>query len=156
MPETETLEATETAGEESQEGDQWGQGVLNLSTLTRPGASLPQLTKAEMGLLHKLLLGGSQKPGETLGLDFLRTGYFEDEEAAFNFAAAFIEAREIGIPTDYHLAAFNSMCSVNRRGLWANLMGLLTDTLQHAKFAGAGNQQMMRRGYGNSNTSPLR
>lgn len=127
---------------------------MKLGDLTRPGASLPQLSKQEMGLLHKMMMGGSQNPGQSLGLDFLRTGFFETDEEALDFAAAFIEAKDIGFSTELHQAVFNAKCSVNRRGMWANLMGLLTDTLQHAKFAG-GQQQPNGRHYG-SNSSPLK
>jgi hypothetical protein len=132
-PETETETDGDGAGtnEESQE-------VLNavgkkLSTLTRGDGSLVTFGKQELSLLQKMLSTGTEEFREQ---QMWRMNSFLDQEEALDHIAAYYEAKELGMDTGFNVAYAFALCSANRKGNFNNnLLAVLTDTLQHGKWA---------------------
>lgn len=122
-----------------------------LSDLKRGDGSLVTLGKQELSLLQKMLSTGTEEYREQ---QMWRMGSFMDEDEALDHVAAFYEAKDLGMDTSFNVAYMFALCSVNRKGNFANnLLAILTDTLQHGKWA---NAPEGKKQHGNSNPrSPL-
>jgi hypothetical protein len=152
MPELD--EELETSG--NGHGGDESQELLNslgikLSELTRKDGSLVSFSKPELSLLQKILSTGTEEFKEQA---FWRMCSFLDQEEALDHIAAFQEAKDLGMDTNFNVAYAFALCSANRKGNFANnLLAMLSETLQHGKWA---NTPMRKGSDGNrSPRSPL-
>ena len=121
-----------------------------LSEFTRPDNALITFGKTEMSLMQKILSTASEAYREE---QFWRMCDFIDEDEALDHVAAFYEAKELGMDTSFNVAFVFALASTNRKGNKTNLIAMLTDTLQHGKWAGTQTQKKVKSG---TNTrSPL-
>lgn len=135
--------------EESQEQLDRIAATLSLEELA--SGSIVTITKQELSLLQKMLSTATEEYKEQT---MWRMASFMDEDEAHDHVAAYFEAKELGMDTNYNVALMFSLCSVNRsRSFTTNLIAQLTGTLTNAKF----HQPMKGRSdYGSSNPrSPL-
>ena len=135
--------------EESQ--DQLNTAAKNLQSLVRGDGSVTSMGKVELSLLQKMLTPLSDELKDVL---FFRMCDFIDDEEAVDHVNAYYEAKDTGMDTSFNVALMFALCSANRRGgFQSNLIGVLTDTLQHAKWA---NTQKRTKEYDNyKSRSPI-
>lgn len=153
MPETGTLSQSNTIAEDGE----IPQDVLNeigqkieLSSVNKPGAIVSQ-GKLDLSLL-KMLSVGSEKYNES---QIWRVMSFLDGEEALDHVAAFHEAQDLGMDTSFNINFAYSLCSANRKGNFVNnLVAILTDTMQNAKWAN--NQRVKTNDSSTNPRSPLR
>lgn len=121
-----------------------------LSELTRKDNTLVTFGKQEMSLMQKILSTGSESYREE---QMWRMCDFIDEDEALDHVAAYYEAKELGMDTSFNVAYAFALVSANRKGNKTNLISMLTDTLQHGKWA---NTQTQKKGSKDANTrSPI-
>ena len=120
----------EEATEDSQE--QLSSVMLQLDKLARPDGSVVTMGKQELSLLKSMLLTASEDYREQT---IWRMCDFLDEDEAHNHVSAYYAAKDLGMDTGFNVAYMFALCSTNRRGNKTNLLALLTDTLQHGKWA---------------------
>lgn len=143
--------ATAELEQTTEESPEQIQGLYaKLSQLSRGDGSLVQLTKQDMSLMQKILTTGSEEFKEQ---QFWRMCSFLDEDEAKDHVDAFYEAKDLGMDTGFNVAYAFALVSTNRKTAQTNLIALLTDTLQHGKWAGA-SQQQGNKNNGNSR-SPI-
>lgn len=146
MPEVETEEAPE---QESQE--ELNAIGRRLEGLTRGDGSVVTMTKQELSLLQKMLSTGTEEFKEQ---QMWRMCSFLDQEEALDHIAAYYEAKDLGMDTGFNVAYAFALCSANRKGNFANnLLSMLTETLQHGKWATA--QKVKTNDSGRNPRSPL-
>lgn len=139
-------------GHEEEESQEQLQAVhKRLTELKGPDGQLVTLGKQELSLLKQILAANSDKYNEQM---MWRLCSFMDDNEAFDHVAAFYEAKETGLDTGFNVAFAFALCSVNRKGNFANnLIGAMTDTLQMGKHAWTPNK---KGNNGNSNPrSPI-
>lgn len=133
--------------EESQE--QLDTAYKKLQDLTKPDGSLVTMSKQDLSLLKQILSASSEKYREQI---MWRMCDFLDEEEALDHVAAYYEAKDLGMDTDFNVAFMFALVSANRKTTHTNLMAQLIDAVQHGKWA-----QNFQKGKGNghSRNSPL-
>jgi len=109
-----------------------------LEEFTRPDNSLVTFGKTEMSLMQKILSTGSESYREE---QMWRMCDFIDEDEALDHVAAYYEAKELGMDTSFNVAFAFALVSANRKGTKTNLISMLTDTLQHGKWATSSTQK---------------
>ena len=122
-----------------------------LSELSRKDNSLVTFGKQEMSLMQKILSTGSEAYREE---QMWRMCDFIDEDEALDHVAAYYEAKELGMDTSFNIAFAFALVSANRKGTKTNLISMLTDTLQHGKWAGTQSQKKGDKGATNTR-SPI-
>lgn len=116
--------------EESQE--QLTTALKHLENLTRGDGSVVTMSKAELGLLQTILRSTTEKYKEQA---MWRMVKFADYEEALDHVAAYYEAAELGMDTDFNVSFMFSLCSISQKGEWNNLLSQVLDALQHGKWA---------------------
>ncbi len=138
----------EEAEEESQE--QLQEVARKLKGLTRADGSVVSMSKQELGLLQRMLQANTEEYKEQA---MWRMCDFIDENEALDHVAAFYEAKELGMDTDFNVAFMFALCSANRKIAKTNLIAQLMDTMQHGQWAR--NQSKGKNDNGRSPRSPL-
>ena len=134
--------------EESQE--QLQEVARKLKGLTREDGSVVSMSKQELGLLQRMLQANTEKYKEQA---MWRMCDFIDENEALDHVAAYYEAKELGMDTDFNVAFMFALCSANRKIAKTNLIAQLMDTMQHGQWAR--NQNKGKNDNGRSPRSPL-
>lgn len=134
-PEEETQEQLDTA-------------FKRLSDLTKGDASMVTMSKQDMSLMKQILTAASEEYKEQI---MWRMCDFVDEDEALDQVAAYYEAKDLGMDTDFNVAFIFALVSANRKTNKTNLMSQILDTLQHAKFA----PNMKGKSNGHNPRSPL-
>jgi hypothetical protein len=123
---------------------------IRLSTLTRKDGILT-MSRQELSLLQKILSTGTE---DFRSEQMWRMCSFLDQEEALDHIAAYEEAKELGMDTGFNVAYAFALCSANRKGNFNNnLIAVLSETLQHGKWANA--QRTKSNDSGRSSRSPL-
>jgi hypothetical protein len=130
--------------------DQIEVAYKKLSELSRPDGSLVTFGKQELSLMQKILSTGSESYREE---QMWRMCDFVDEDEALDHVAAYYEAKELGMDTSFNVAYAFALVSANRKGSKSNLISMLTDTLQHGKWASS--PQGSKNKNGSNPRSPL-
>lgn len=138
----------EDVEEETQE--QLDTAFKTLSSLRREDGSLVTLTKQDMSLLKAVLLTSTEKYREQ---QMWRMVDFLDDDEAMDHVAAYYEAKELGMGTDFNVAYMFALCSANRKTNKSNLIAQILDTVQHGKWV---DNNKGKKQYDRSNTgSPI-
>ena len=135
-------------GEESQE--QLDAAVKNLSSLTRGDGQLISISKQDLSLLKQILTASTEEYKEQV---MWRMCDFVDENEALDHVAAYYEAKDLGMDTNFNVAFMFALVSANRKTNHSNLMGQLIDAVQHGKWAQNAGKGKAPNGYRSS--SPL-
>lgn len=118
-PEAETQEQLETV-------------VKNLQDLGDGKTSMVSLSKQDMSLMKQILTAASEKYKEQI---MWRMCDFADEDEALDHVAAYYEAKDLGMDTDFNVAYMFALVSANRKSNKSNLIAQLLDTVQQGKWA---------------------
>ncbi len=96
------------------------------------GTSMVTMGKQDMALMKQILTAASEEYKEQI---MWRMCDFVDEDEALDHVAAYYEAKDLGMDTDFNVAFIFALVSANRKTSKSNLMSQILDALQHAKFA---------------------
>jgi len=121
-----------------------------LSAMKRGDNTLVTFGKQELSLMQKILSTGSESYREE---QIWRMCDFVDEDETLDHVAAYYEAKELGMDTSFNIAYAFALVSANRKGSKTNLISMLTDTLQHGKWAT--NPQGSKKSNDTNSRSPL-
>ena len=134
-------------GEESQE--QLQTAYKKLQDLAGGGASMVTFSKQDMSLMKQILTAVSEEYKEQI---MWRMCDFVDEDEALDHVAAYFEAKDLGMDTDFNVAFMFALVSANRKTNKSNLISQILDTMQHAKWV-----PNFKKGQGNGHNprSPL-
>lgn len=146
------IDITEESSEpEAETQEQLNAAYKRLSDLKR-GDGVVTMTRQELSLLQKILSTGTE---EFRKEQMWRMCSFLDQEEALDHIAAYEEAKELGMDTSFNIAYAFALCSANRKGNFDNnLISVLSETLQHGKWANA--QRIRTNDTGNNPRSPVR
>ncbi len=103
----------------------------NLKDLADGGASMVTFTKQDLGLMKQILTAVSEEYKEQV---MWRMCDFVDEDEALDHVAAYFEARDLGMETDFNVAFMFALVSSNRKTNKSNLIAQILDTMQHGKW----------------------
>lgn len=107
--------------------------VKNLSDLMgKEGTSMVTMSKENLSLMKQILTAASEEYKEQI---MWRMCDFVDEDEALDHVAAFYEAKDLGMDTDFNVAFIFALVSSNRKTNKSNLMAQILDTVQHGKWA---------------------
>jgi len=120
----------EGSGDETQE--QIDSALKNLKTLSRGDGSLVSISKQDLSLLKQILTASTEEYKEQV---MWRMCDFVDENEALDHVAAFYEAKDLGMDTNFNVAFMFALVSANRKTNHSNLIGQLIDAVQHGKWA---------------------
>ena len=128
--------SNEDEGLQTESQEELENSIKQIEALMGKGrdGSLVTLGKQELGLLQRILSTGSESYKEE---QFWRMCSFLDEDEAKDHVDAFYEARDLGMDVSFNVAYAFALVSTNRKTSMSNLIAMLTDTLQHAKWASA-------------------
>jgi len=134
-------------GEESQE--QLQTAYKKLQDLAGGGTSMVTWTKQDLSLMKQILTAASEEYKEQI---MWRMCDFVDEDEALDHVAAYFEAKDLGMDTDFNVAFMFALVSANRKTNKSNLISQILDTMQHAKWV-----PNFKKGQGNGHNprSPL-
>lgn len=121
---------------------------INLADISKPGA-LVTFGKEQLSLMQTILQAVTEDFREQI---FWRMLNLVDEDEAMDHVAAFYEAKELGMDTSFNVAYSFALCSTHRKVAGTNLISMITDTLQHGKWA---MPQKGSKNYGTNPRSPL-
>ena len=138
-------------GEPEEETQEQLQGAAKkLSDLIgNEGTSMVTMSKQDLSLMKQILTAASEEYKEQI---MWRMCDFVDEDEALDHVAAYYEAKDLGMDTDFNVAFIFALVSANRKTSKSNLMSQILDALQHAKFAPSHNKG---GGNGHNPRSPL-
>jgi hypothetical protein len=106
--------------------------IINLDDFAKGRQPLISMGKEELSLMQTMLRTVTEEYKE---LTFWRMMDFIDEDEAYDHVAAFYEAKDLGMSVDPNVAYAFALCSARRKKTGFNLIDILTDTLQHGKWA---------------------
>jgi len=150
MPEIDTETESGGAGPEAETQEELNSAYIKLSQLKRQDGIIT-MSRQELSLLQKILSTGTE---EFRAEQMWRMCSFLDQEEALDHIAAYYEAKELGMDTGFNVAYAFALCSANRKGNFNNnLIAMLSETLQHGKWANA--QRIKTNDSGRSPRSPL-
>lgn len=118
---------------------------LNLDKLKREDGVMVQMGKQELSLLQKMLTA----PESVKDMQVFLIADFMDEEEALDHVAAYFEAKELGMDTNFNIAFMFALCATNRKGGKSNRVAMLLDSLQHVKYTTNTNSGKKGDGYYN-------
>lgn len=105
---------------------------IKLSQINR-GDGIITMSKEQLSLMQAMFYASTEEYREQ---QMWRMCDFIDEEEAADHVAAYYEAKELGMDTSFNVANMFALCSANRKGGFShNLTALLSDVLQHGKWA---------------------
>jgi len=96
------------------------------------GTSMVTLSKQDLSLLKQMLSAATEEYKEQV---MWRMCDFLDENEALDHVAAYFEAKDLGMDTDFNVAFMFALVSTNRKTNKSNLMAQMLDTVQHGKWA---------------------
>ena len=137
-PEAESQEQLETAAKRLKD------------LVSGEGSSMVTMGKQDMALMKQILTAASEEYKEQI---MWRMCDFIDEDEALDHVAAYYEAKDLGMDTDFNVAYMFALVSANRKTSKTNLMSQILDALQHAKFAPSFKKNGGNNGHGTR--SPL-
>lgn len=138
----------EGSDEETQE--QLDAAAKNLKSLTRGDGSLVSISKQDLSLLKQILTASTEEYREQV---MWRMCDFIDGNEALDHVAAYYEAKDLGMDTNFNVAFMFALVSANRKTNHSNLIGQLIDAVQHGKWAQNAGKGKAPNGYRAS--SPL-
>ena len=120
-----------------------------LSELSDGSASMVTFSKQDMSLMKQILTAVSEEYKEQV---MWRMCDFVDEDEALDHVAAYFEAKDLGMDTDFNVAFMFALVSANRKTNKSNLISQILDAMQHGKWA-----PNLKKGQGNGHNprSPL-
>jgi len=114
------------------------------------GTSMVTMTKQDLSLMKQILTAASEEYKEQI---MWRMCDFIDEDEALDHVAAFYEAKDLGMDTDFNVAFIFALVATHRKTAGTNLISQILGSLQMAKWAPSSKKGSS---YGNSNPrSPL-
>ncbi len=117
---------------EGETQEQLAAAFKKLSDLTGGDASMVTMSKQDLSLMKQILTAATEEYKEQI---MWRMCDFVDEDEALDHVAAYYEAKDIGMDTDFNVAFMFALVSANRKTNKSNLMSQILDTLQHSKWA---------------------
>lgn len=138
----------EGSDEETQE--QIDGAIKKLGSLSRGDGSLVSISKQDLSLLKQILTAATE---EYKAQVMWRMCDFVDENEALDHVAAYYEAKDLGMDTNFNVAFIFALVSSNRKTNHSNLIGQLIDAVQHGKWAQNAGKGKSSNGY--SSRSPL-
>ena len=134
MPEKPVELKADSNGEGSEEESQEQLQTVykKLSELGGDGASMVTMSKQDLSLMKQILTSASEEYKEQT---MWRMCDFLDEDEALDHVAAYFEAKDLGMETEFNVAFIFALVSANRKTNKSNLISQILDTVQHGKWA---------------------
>ena len=121
---------------------------IKLQDLKR-GDGILTISKEQLSLMQAMFYSSTEEYREQ---QMWRMCSFVDDEEAADHVAAYYEAKELGMDTSFNVANMFALCSANRKGgFTSNLIAILSDVLQHGKWA----MNQKQKGQNGNVNSPL-
>lgn len=117
-----------------------------VSSLQGEGNAITNAALNELGLMKSMLSAGSY--AEIEKHVFWRMCSFEDEEEAFIHVAAYQEAIDLGMTTDWNIANLFALSSANRKIGRTSLINSILDAMSSFRNINIGQKEEKHRGGG--------
>lgn len=122
-----------------------------VSSLQGEGNAITNAALNELGLMKSMLSAGSY--AEIEKHVFWRMCSFEDEEEAYIHVAAYQEAIDLGMSTDWNVANLFALSSANRKIGRTSLTNSILDALSSFRNINIGQKEDKRRGGGDQKSA---
>jgi hypothetical protein len=131
MAEVELKQGSNGDEPEAESQEQLQTAFKNLSELADGGASMVTMSKQDLSLMKQILTAVSEEYKEQI---MWRMCDFVDEDEALDHVAAYFEAKDLGMDTDFNVAFMFALVSANRKTNKSNLISQILDAMQHGKW----------------------
>ena len=118
-------------GVEVETQEQLDSAYKKLKNLAGGGTSMVTMTKQDLSLMKQILTAASEEYKEQI---MWRMCDFIDEDEALDHVAAYFEAKDLGMDTDFNVAFMFALVSANRKTNKSNLISQILDAMQHSKW----------------------